>query len=459
MREVMANIKRGVRPVHAGGAAEPFREEKPMPTDVLAPRWGLTKRILFRFGFAYLALYLLPVLLSLPLIFYPQGATILQPYADLWHAVVPGVGQHVFQTTITVLPNGSGDTTYNYVELFCYLVLAAGAAVVWTLLDRKRGDYRRLNEWLRVGVRFGLAGTMIVYGALKVIKVQFPDPPLVRLLQPIGEASPMGLLWTFMGASTSYTVFTGLAEMVGGVLLTTRRTTLLGALVCAGVMAHVVMLNFCYDVPVKLMSSHMLALSVILIAPDARRLANLWLFNRAVEPAALRPLFARKWLNRGALAFRTLFVAGIVALCLYRSHEARAALGDLAPRSPLYGIWSVEEFVADGEVRPPLVTDATRWRRVIFDRPGAVGIQLMNDARQFHGARIDPERKTVTLARGDNPNPTAVLSYRQAESGRLVVEGPFAGRRIRVQLRRHNDSEFPLVSRGFHWINEVPFSW
>ncbi len=69
---------------------------------------------------------------------------------------------------------------------------------------------------------------MINYGAVKVIKAQFPNPTLDRLLQPFGDASPMGLLWTFMGASESYNIFTGAGELIGGLLLTTRRTTLLG---------------------------------------------------------------------------------------------------------------------------------------------------------------------------------------------------------------------------------------
>jgi hypothetical protein len=39
-----------------------------------------------------------------------------------------------------------------------------------------------------------------------------------RLLKPYGESSPMGLLWTFMGYSTGYNLFTGGAEALGGLL-------------------------------------------------------------------------------------------------------------------------------------------------------------------------------------------------------------------------------------------------
>jgi hypothetical protein len=102
----------------------------------------------------------------------------------------------------------------------------------------------------------------------------------------------MKLLWTFMGASIPYVIFTGAAEMLGGLLLAARRTTLLGALVCIGVLSNVVMLNFSYDVPVKLYSSHLLLMAVFLAAPDLRRLASLFVWNRRVPPAEQRPLFA-----------------------------------------------------------------------------------------------------------------------------------------------------------------------
>src|SRR5262249_1942181 len=156
-----------------------------------------------------------------------------------------------------------------------------------------------------------------------------------------------------MGASVGYNVFCGGGEMLGGLLLTARRTTLLGALVCVGVLGNVVMLNFCYDVPVKLFSTHLLAMAVFLILPDLGRLANLFVFNRPVEPADVRPLFVRPWLNRATLIFRTLLVLAWTGGFLFFSYQARSQLAP-GSRPPLYGIWNVEEFEVDGEARPPL---------------------------------------------------------------------------------------------------------
>ena len=59
------------------------------------------------------------------------------------------------------------------------------------------------------------------------------------------------------------------------------------------------MINFCYDVPVKLYSAHLCAMATALVLVDGRVLKML-LLNRAVPPAEYPPLFAARWMNRTA---------------------------------------------------------------------------------------------------------------------------------------------------------------
>jgi hypothetical protein len=430
---------------------ESSRLEESVEPPLEAPRWGPMKRGLFRFAFSYLVLYLLPFPLN---VFWPS----LQWYENLWNAVVPWVGRHVFETDVNVLPNGSGDTTYNYIQVFCFLVLALAAALVWTLLDRRRAHYRTLHEWLRVYVRFGLAVAMISYAAVKIIKSQFPDPSFDRLLQPFGDSSPMGLLWTFMGASVSYNVFTGLGELAGGLLLTARRTTLLGALVCIAVLANVVMLNFSYDVPVKLYSSHLLAMAVFLTLPDLRRLGDFFLFHRALEPMEVGRLVRRNWLHRGVLILRVLFVACVLYVSLSGAWQNYQWYAGRAQSSPLYGIWEVDEFETDGTARPPLATDATRWRRMIFDYRGVLAIQNMDNSRHRYGLELDAARKRLALVKRDDPTWKTSVAFERPAPALLTLRTRFDGHDIRARLHRVENPEFLLTSRGFHWINETPFS-
>ena len=130
---------------------------------------------------------------------------------------------------------------------------------------------------------------ILSYGFFQVLPLQFPEPGPDRLIMSYGDSSPMGLLWRFMGASRPYTVFGGLAEALGGLLLLWRRTTLLGALVAFGLLLNIVMLNFSYDVPVKLFSSLLLGLALFLVWPDVGRLVDLFVRNRpgAADLAAL----------------------------------------------------------------------------------------------------------------------------------------------------------------------------
>src|SRR5258706_790692 len=215
-----------------------------------APAWSPLRRGVFRFAFSYLTLYLLLEYLQfLELI--PSGEKVVGWYAKLWNALVPWVGMHVLHVDAPLRVTGSGDSMFSWVQVLCMLAVSLIAALVWTLLDRKQTQYDRLYGPLKVYVEVGLGLILIEYGGLKVVPSQFPRPPLSRLLQPFGDASPMGLLWTFMGASVAYTVFAGLAELAGGVLLLFRRTASLGALVAIPVLTNVVVLNFCYDVPVK----------------------------------------------------------------------------------------------------------------------------------------------------------------------------------------------------------------
>jgi len=429
----------------------------PAPDDreAAAPAWGMGKRILFRFAFSYLVLYLLsifPVFLEV----IPGGEAIVGWYQALLAAVLPWAGRHLLGVDATVHPSGSGDTMADWVQVFCILVLALMSTVVWSLLDRKRAQYARLYEWLRVGIRCGLGLTMIIYGGSKVVPSQFPPPSLDRLMQPFGDASPMGLLWTFMGASAPYTIFAGFAEWLGGVLLLFRRTTLLGALVSLGALANVVMLNFCYDVPVKLFSSNLLVMAVFLAAHDLRRLANLLVLNRPASAAPDPRLIQRRELRIAALVLQGVLAIGysasIVSLSWHQLHDYTSE------RSPLYGVWNVEELQVDGPAGPPPGAEALQWRRLIFDYPTMVTVQVASDSRQRYWLKLDEARKTLALTKRGNPAWKSSLKYQRPAPDRLTLEGTIEGRKIRASLHRADESRFLLLTRGFHWISEYPFN-
>ena len=392
-------------------------------------RWSLAARIAFRFAFSYFALTWLLSLLANRIGF------LREMYTDFWNGLVVWANEAVFHLPDEQLFNLTGSTAYSTVRFLCHLAVAGAATVVWSVLDRRRVQYARLHPWLRIVVRYMLAGTMIRYGALKVIPSQMVAPPPLGVLpQRIGDLLPTHVLWWTIGASPTFETATGLAELLGGVLLLFPRTTLLGALISAANMLFVFLLNMCFDVSVKLPSLQYLAMALILVAPDARRLADVFLFHRRAEPSQVLPLFRRKWLDR--IPHILLFLYGLSTIKSDLEWSAERYKHQHPPRPPLYGIWSVEAFARDGK-NVPLSTEPDRWLLVMFLKPGSVGVEQMAGAWKNYKLDLDMEKKRMALGPSQG-----TFSFQQPEKDVLVLDGQLEGRRVRAKLRKA-----PLIRR------------
>jgi len=418
-----------------------------IPDEQPQQHWHPLTRTAFRFAFVYFLLFNLPF----PLNAVPYVDKAAEFYNSFWNWIVPRLARAVFHTEVSFVSTGSGVRTFDYIWVACLLLISLVIMVIWTLLDRKRLSYPTLYRWLNLYVRFSLGTAMIGYGAFKVISSQFVPPTLDRLMQPYGDSSPMGLLWTFMGASESYTMFVGWAEMIAGILLFPRKTSTLGALMSIGVLSNVVALNFSYDVPVKLYASHLLAMAIFLVLPDGRRLANFFVLNRPVESVRVEPLFRRPLWHRSALVFATLFLITVTSVSLYQSYDQRRSL--IGERSPLYGIWDVEEFNVGQSA-----ASTQRWQRVIFDSLYRVGVQTSTEPHQRLTLELDQEKRTLTLGRRDDPDWKTVLTYEQVSPEVMTLAGTLNGSEMTARLHRTTERKFLLTNRGFHWINEFPFN-
>ena len=330
-------------------------------------------------------------------------------------------------------PLGSGDPTYSYVLLAIHLALAVLVAAIWSALDRRRRGHPKLFAWLLIGARFLLGFTMLSYGLSKVIPTQFPPFLLLeRLLAPYGDSSPMNILWSFMSSSEGYTIFGGAGEVVGGLLLFWRRTATLGALVTAGVMTNVAAMNYCYDVPVKLYSTHLTLLALVILLPDVRRLIDILVLNRATERRSLRyPHFP----ITGTI-LKLLVLAMVVAPGIH-SRLQRYAASEEVPE--LYGIWDVERFVVDGTESPPLLTDVGRWKHLVIDRWSRNAIVRMDGTRARYQLQHDSEARTLALSTSSD------WSF-EVDGDRCVMRGQFNRTFVPNSMRPPGDDN-PLEHR------------
>jgi uncharacterized membrane protein YphA (DoxX/SURF4 family) len=400
--------------------------------------WSRTQKAAFRFFSIYFLLYLFT-----------------SPFDGLYIGMVTWLSRTVgLGGSITVLPNGSGDTTFNYLQLICLLAIALIASLIWWLLDHKRKHYDPLLYWFLVLLRYGLAYYMIVYGFAKIFPDgQFPSPSLIRYMQTYGESSPMGLAWTFMGHSREFTLFTGMAEALAGFLLFFRRTTMFGCLFGMIVLANIVALNFCYDIPVKIFSSHLFLIAFFILSPDLPRLIGFFFQNKLINPVRHYPAMTRGWERITWIVLKVL-ILGLITFQQISgySYDDPDYVSDVK-KLPLYGIYDVRQFISAGDTLAPLTTDTSRWYYLVLDRNQRAFIRRMDGIAKKCEYAVDTSDQTLTLRKEDKP--LLVFAYQKKDSNHLLLHS--YSKALSIDLQKRPDT-FLLKNRGFRWINEYPFN-
>jgi hypothetical protein len=430
---------------------------------VAAPVWPLWQRVLFRFFCVYFVLQVEPWNFFRAI---PGVSLLMQPYDAAMDWLVRTGNAHLFHVRETLVPqNGSGDTSYAWAQLWLLLSLALVACVVWSVIDRKRLHYRRAAYWLRLIVRYYIAGAALSYGIIKLFMLQMPFPTISQLATPLGDLLPMRFSWLFIGYSGPYQIFSGAMETVAGLLLLPRRTVTAGLFAATGAFTNVVMINYAYDVPVKLFASHLLLSCLFLLALDSRRLIPFLFLNRpAPATTAYDPNFARSWQKWGALAVKVFILYQMLYRPFQSSWTRYQAAQHPAPSGPFKaGVYDVRSFVINGDTVPLTGTDSLRWRDVIFDNAGAGSVNTRDSVfwqryrRGYFRYKPDTAAHTVALWKistipGDSTF-LFTMRYEAPDTNNLRFAAVIRGDSVRVDLVR-TPRHFQLTERQFHLLSE-----
>lgn len=409
--------------------------------------WSFIKKIGFLFLFAYLVLYTN----SNQFIF----SFLIEP---IWVKVVPWLADLMgYDSILRTAPNGSGDTTYDFFRMLLFAVLAGIVALGLVIADRKRNNYLTLLAWLVVLIRYYLAYQMIFYGILKLFYLQFSFPSPERLDQTLGDFSPMGLLWTFMGYSQGYTMFTGALEFIGGILLLSRYTTTLGALTTFGVMLNVMMLNYCYDVPVKLLSTHLVLMALFLIVLDCKRLLRFFITNKQVEPNMLPDIMPEK-IRKAKNIIKWLLIALWLGLSFYGRYNIAQKH---SRKKSDYGKYHVAKFdrYDDNLVKKNIQRPDKDWYTLYPTRNNKAILKTISGKSIRYTFKPDIARQKVSI--GESKQPDSLLSelnYKQLASDSLHIYGKYQGDSLDIILKKEPSGDYLLIKRGFNWVNETPFN-
>jgi hypothetical protein len=256
----------------------------------------------------------------------------------------------------------------------------------------------------------------------------------------------MGLVWTMMGASTPYQMFTGFVELVAALLLFFPATSLLGAFLSAAIMLQIAALNYCYDIPVKLFSTHLLWFSCALLTRDAPRLLAFLVLRIPTEPIPVVQIkVPGKWWPRLFLVAKAMLVINFLIVDGYYNYHGWLAQQEAIVRSPFHGFYSVEEYQVS--------TGQSRWVRIgITGNYQLTALLESGEAKRFALQHHASLKELSLTERGSTISTTAKYSHPKLDL--LLLEAPG----FRVLLKKQPPSSSLLLSRGFHWVSEVPFN-
>ena len=419
-------------------------------------QWSPVKKILFRFFFVYFFLYCFPF----PVDSFEFTKPVAQPVYNFWDWLVLGVSYkwfHIRATTAFPMFDKMDDSGYGVVFILLNLLFSGITTIWWSLADQRRKNYEKLYHWMKLYLRYYLAAYLFGYGFIKVFPSQFEPITASNLVMQVGDQSPMMLAWNFMGYSTAMMRFTGIVEVGAGVLLLFRRTATLGAIVSFSVFSYVVLMDFCFNVPVRLLASHLLLISLFLTLEDAHRLLNIFFLNKPTQATVPVAITEHAGLQKVLIMTQVVIALSLVYSTVVKSIDEEKTIGHKTPPVPLYGIYNTVYFIKNKDTLPFRDTDNFRWKQLVVDGPSwkqPGSIQFTSDKRNFYTIQTDSIKKILTLKSNSDTTEKYFLHYYIQDRDHLLLKGKFRQENIETLMSRYDLNNYLLHKEKFTWIKD-----
>lgn len=167
-----------------------------------------------------------------------------------------------------------------------------------------------------------IASILLKYGFDKAFQRQFPLLEPNILYSDFGSLTKDTLFWSTMGTSYSYSLATGIIEIITAILILIKPTRLLGYCVATGVFINILLINIGFDISVKLFSSFLLLVVLFNIKPSLKKIYAFFIRN-----------------NQAGFSWTHVLLSTVIIGCIlfqYRSSEGRPSL---------YGAYQIEQNI------------------------------------------------------------------------------------------------------------------
>ena len=249
-----------------------------------------------------------------------------------------------------------------------------------------------------------------------------------------------------MGLSPVYSAIAGACEVIGGCLLFFRRTTTFGGFILVPVMFNIMLLNYCYDIPVKLHSTLYCIMLVFLLWRDGWTISkSLWV-RTAIPFAEQKPQFKNP---KVSLAVKAVILILIFGSQFFQLREETKMISTMRKPSGFSGAYTSKPV---GE--NPSATTADWTQVFISPRGQMVAINTRRDTFRFKLVKnIDPAKFDIP-----DEKRKGEIALKALDKDRVTLDGTIGGDKFQYILTKIDDDKaFLVLNRGFHLIQEKPF--
>lgn len=430
-----------------------------MKNSTESSQWLFVQKLAFRFFFIY---FILQVQSWSWFFSWIPGVEFLLGYVNQgmdWF--VETANKHIFHVREVLVPmGGSGDTSYGWAQLWLFLSLATIGSIIWTNLDLKRKNYVVLDFWLRTVVRYYIILVLLTYGISKVFMQQMGFPLISQLATPLGDLLPMRFSWLFIGYSEPYQIFSGVMEVLPALLMLYRRTLNLGIFIAFAVFLNVMMLNLCYDVPVKIFSIQMTFSCFYLLANNLNHFFNFFILNKpTVLDTSYHYKYASKTMRWGRIIFKTIFIIFALIIPIYETWSGFSS--EQKESKPIKsGVYEVKTFAVNNDSTAKTMPDSLKWKDMIFEKDTYGSINTKDTLfrerynRAYFSYEVDTIKNVMNFKKRQSDS-TFLFSmrYEIPDSNTVKFWTKIRKDSVYIVLKK-SKRYFQLAERQFHWLSE-----
>jgi hypothetical protein len=341
-------------------------------------------------------------------------------------------------------PDISSDSMSLYVLVGILFTLAALITTIGWRIPIWRTHYSTITYYIRLFLTYYLALIILKYGFDKLFKSQFYLPEPNTLYTPLGMLDKDILFWSTMGTSYSYNIFMGIMEIIPALFLLFNKTRLLGFCLLLGVLTNIWAINLSFDISVKLYTSFLLLINLVLLAPNMPQLARIFFTNKPYNIPPKAPAIKPLPKNAKRLLQTTLGLI-IFAETLLPTIVTQQFNDDKTPRNYLHGAYQVDTIQTQkGETNGAI----HQIKRVFIHRQQYLIFQFTDDTMEDYKLHIIPEKQLFELT--DYEGNVQQLTY-TFDHNKQHLTIHFASHQTTIHTHALPWKQLPALKPLFHW--------